>query len=130
MTQFVKAKNVINSSNDCLHNIWLKVNEKLGGTNWQISVPLPKSEHPIMVVGCSFSHGEKGSTGPTFVGFTASTEQGKILYSVLKIFTPFFRTVRTLYKIVPPKCFLYAEIYNMLKRSNVKKLRASYFFIY
>lgn len=78
MTQFIKAKNVIKNAPDVVHNLWLKVNEKLGGTNWKISVPLPNSQNPIMVVGCSFSHGEAGSTEPTIVGFSASTQQGNL----------------------------------------------------
>lgn len=80
MTQFIKAKNVIKNAPDVVHNLWLKVNEKLGGTNWKISVPLPNSQNPIMVVGCSFSHGEAGSTEPTIVGFSASTQQGATGY--------------------------------------------------
>jgi len=80
MTQFVKAKNVLKAAPDMITNLWLKVNEKLGGTNWKVSVPLPNSENPIMVVGCSFSHSEPGSTEPTIVGFSATTQQGATGY--------------------------------------------------
>ena len=78
LTQCVKHKNVVNVKPDLIHNLWLKVNEKLGGTNWKISVPLPSCDKPMMVVGCSFTHAEPTSTEPTMVGLCASTQQGKI----------------------------------------------------
>jgi len=90
MTQFVKAKNVMKAADDCIHNIWLKVNEKLGGTNWKIAVPLPNAQNPIMVVGCSFSHSEVGSTEPTIVGFAASTQQGKFFVQWVTLTRPNF----------------------------------------
>lgn len=76
MTQFVRAKNVQKRAPDVIHNIWLKVNEKLGGTNWKVAVPLPHTQIPYMVIGCSFSHGEAKSIEPTFIGFAGSTKQG------------------------------------------------------
>lgn len=80
LTQCVKHKNVVNIKPDLIHNLWLKVNEKLGGTNWKISVPLPTSDKPMMVVGCSFTHAEPTSTEPTMVGLCASTQQGATGY--------------------------------------------------
>ena len=85
LTQFVRATNVIKvltgQSNDICKNLWLKVNEKLGGTNWKIDMtPLPRSPEPVMVVGCSFSHSPPGEQKPTMVGFVASTGQGATKY--------------------------------------------------
>ena len=61
-------------------NLWLKLNEKMSGTNWKIEVPLPPTSKPIMVVGCSFSHAEADDDGakakPTFVGFASTTTTG------------------------------------------------------
>ena len=90
-TQFVRG---INVSKDChnvqrgkkpeiCRNLWLKLNEKLGGTNWKIDCPLPPSSKPVMVVGCSFSHAEADDNGakgkPSVVAFTATYKQGNLL---------------------------------------------------
>ena len=92
LTQFVRGQNVAKDVQDVqrgkkpeiARNLWLKLNEKIGGTNWKIDCPLPPSPKPVMVVGCSFSHAEADDDGekgkPTFVGFTATTKQGRFLY--------------------------------------------------
>ena len=100
---------------DICRGLWNKDNIKFGGTNWKVKVnfihllwyikiiswessskniyrfwnnfkvPLPPTNCPIMVVGCSFSHGaaDKSSEEPTFVGFVASTKSGKKIYQNL-----------------------------------------------
>ena len=89
-TQFVRGQNVSKECQDVhrgkspeiCRNLWMKLNAKLGGTNWKIDCPLPPSPVPIMIVGCSFSHAEADDDGakgkPTFVGFTATTKPGKL----------------------------------------------------
>lgn len=84
LTQFVRQKSVNKDLEnigrgrgaDICHGIWLKLNEKLGGTNWKVDVPLPPAPEPIMIVGCSFTHSPPGEQKPTMVGFSATTEQG------------------------------------------------------
>jgi len=84
LTQFVRQKSVCKDLQnkqrgkgcDIAHGIWLKLNEKLGGTNWKVDVPLPDSPVPIMIVGCSFTHSPPGEQKPTMVGFSATTKPG------------------------------------------------------
>ena len=86
LTQFVRQKSIRKDLQnkfrgkgcDIAHGIWLKLNEKLGGSNWKVSVPLPDSPVPIMIVGCSFTHASPGEKKPTMVGFSATTKQGII----------------------------------------------------
>ena len=86
LTTFVQGKNVARDiqnldrgrAPEVARNIWLKLNEKCGGTNWKIEVPLPTVTVPIMVVGCAFSHADADDDGtkPTCVGFAATTKFG------------------------------------------------------
>jgi len=92
LTQFIRGKTVqmeVENLNrgkqpEISRNLWLKLNEKMSGTNWKIELPLPPTTKPIMVVGCSFSHAEADDDGakakPTFVGFASTTTTGATGY--------------------------------------------------
>ena len=87
LSQFVRYKSVNldldaqkrgKNSFDVSHGLWLKLNEKLGGTNWKVDVPLScLGDVPIMFVGCSFTHAKPKATDPTVVAFSASLGPGK-----------------------------------------------------
>ena len=65
-------------SPEIARGLWLKLNEKIGGTNWKIDVPLPVNNKPLMIAGCAFSHadGDDDGTKPTCVGFIGTTRSG------------------------------------------------------
>ena len=90
-TQFVLAKNVLPNpktrqiSPQTLHNICLKLNSKLGGTNQVLAVPsLPDVlRRPVMVMGADVTHpapGESAQKKPSIAAVVANYNPGVSLF--------------------------------------------------
>ncbi|XP_026461963.1 protein argonaute-4 isoform X2 [Ctenocephalides felis] len=88
LTQCVKGNTLNKLTPSTCHNILLKVNAKLNGTNYQLSSRIPRRpfifNHPVMIVGADVTHPSPDQTDiPSVVGVAASHDPNAFKYNMI-----------------------------------------------